>query len=153
MTNDEQLSPTEIASIQAGLKAVEEGLVEFAPSGDVMEALGELWRSDEPNRLSLHERPVQYLSTALEWYVGMSPEFRKATRNIDRKLQGRIFEAISHICKQPTTPKGDTVTPLTSKLKGLWRYRIGDFRLVYHPNRETRHITLITFASRGRVYA
>ena len=82
----------------------------------------------------------------------MSPEFLKATQNIDRKLQGRIFEAIAYISKEPTTPQGNTVKPLTLGLKGLWRYRIGDFRLVYHPNRENGHITLIAFAARGRVY-
>jgi mRNA-degrading endonuclease RelE of RelBE toxin-antitoxin system len=86
------------------------------------------------------------------WLLGMSMEFRKAIRGIDRKLQGRILEAIDDISAQPITPRGDTVKRLTGDFKNFWRYRIGDFRLVYLPDAERRHVTLKTFAARGGVY-
>ena len=86
------------------------------------------------------------------WMFGMTKEFQKAVREIDRKLQGRIFEAINNIAENPVTPRGDTVKPLTGDMKEFWRYRIGDFRLVYLPNREKHQVTLWTFAARGGVY-
>ena len=82
----------------------------------------------------------------------MSNEFVKGIRNIDRKLQGRILEALSVIGSEPVTLRGDTIKPLTAEFKGLWRYRIGDFRLVYRPQIESKHIILLAFASRGSVY-
>jgi hypothetical protein len=50
------------------------------------------------------------------------------------------------------TPIGDTIKPLTGDLRGLWRYRIGDARLVYFPQIEFRKITLISFGGRGGIY-
>ncbi|MBE9127810.1 MULTISPECIES: type II toxin-antitoxin system RelE family toxin [unclassified Coleofasciculus] len=67
-----------------------------------------------------------------QWLIAWSDEFVKNIQNIDRKLQGRILEAISHISAQPTVSTGDTVKPLKGELKGLWRYRIGKYRLVSH---------------------
>ena len=82
----------------------------------------------------------------------MSDEFCKSTRGIDRKIQSRVFEAMLQISRDPITSKGDTVQPLASGMKGLWRYRIGDFRLIYCPDTGKRHVTLLEFGSRGSAY-
>jgi mRNA-degrading endonuclease RelE of RelBE toxin-antitoxin system len=66
--------------------------------------------------------------------VIFSEDFIKSVAKIDKKLQGRILEALAKITEAPTTIIGDTVKPLSGDLKGLWRYRIGDYRLVYDPN-------------------
>jgi mRNA-degrading endonuclease RelE of RelBE toxin-antitoxin system len=88
----------------------------------------------------------------ISWMLGMTKDFRKAIREIDRKLQGRILEAINDISENPVQPNGDTVKPLSGDMKAFWRYRIGDYRLVYLPDREKHQITLWTFAARGGVY-
>jgi mRNA-degrading endonuclease RelE of RelBE toxin-antitoxin system len=88
----------------------------------------------------------------VEWYVGMSDDFIKSIQRIDKKLMGRILEAMTYICKAPITPRGDTIRPLSSELKGLWRYRIGDFRLVYQPEVTKKRVTLLLFDNRGTVY-
>lgn len=88
------------------------------------------------------------------WAIGITGEFRKSTVKIDRKLQGRIHEAIMELSEDPNpiTPKGDTIKPLTGDRAGQWRYRIGDSRLVYLPNTSRRTVTLLLFAARGSVY-
>jgi mRNA-degrading endonuclease RelE of RelBE toxin-antitoxin system len=86
------------------------------------------------------------------WYIGMSSNFSKAISKIDRKLQGRILEALAHITESPTTIRGDTVKPLTGELKGCWRYRLGDYRLIYSPDQSSGDITLLAFASRGSIF-
>ena len=86
------------------------------------------------------------------WLLGFGRSFRKAVDSIDRKLQGRTLEAIAGIALAPLTIRGDTVKPLSGDMAGLWRYLIGDFRLVYHTDEATRTITLYDFASRGSVY-
>ena len=73
-------------------------------------------------------------------------------KKMDKKLQGRILEAITKITLSPTTSSGDTIKPLTADLEGYWRYRIGDYRLIYKPVEKLREILLISFGSRGSAY-
>lgn len=153
MSNSEQFHPDELMSIQAGLKEFEAGQIEFGHLAMASDKLKELWQFDISGLLTVREKAVRYLPGEPDWYLGMSDEFIKAIRGIDRKLQGRILEAISYISRRPTSPKGDTVKPLTADSKGLWRYRIGDYRLVYHPDNERKQVVLVAFASRGGVYA
>jgi len=82
----------------------------------------------------------------------MAKGFIDEIRSIDRKLQGRILEALSAISLDPMTPVGDTVKPLKGDLSRCWRYRIGDFRLVYLPDPATGNITLLSFSSRSSIY-
>jgi mRNA-degrading endonuclease RelE of RelBE toxin-antitoxin system len=86
------------------------------------------------------------------WSLMLSDDFVRSIAKIDKKLQGRVLEALTKITESPTTVIGDTVKPLTGDLKGLWRYRIGDYRLVYDPSISDRHIILISFEPRGDVY-
>ena len=79
------------------------------------------------------------------WAVGFTPEFEKSTKNVDKKLKGRIFDAIQSLTNNPTDLKGDTIKPLTDRYAGLWRYRIGDYRLIYRPDNIIRRITLRAF--------
>ena len=69
-----------------------------------------------------------------------------------KKIKSRILEAITQITLSPTTSQGDTIKPLTADKKGFWRYRIGDYRLIYKPVEKFREILLISFSSRGSVY-
>lgn len=86
------------------------------------------------------------------WRVGFAPTFRKAIIGLDKKTQGRILEALATICDCPLQPHGDTIKPLEGNLKGQWRYRIGDYRLIYHPHAEDKEILLLDFVSRGKGY-
>lgn len=86
------------------------------------------------------------------WLVGMSPSFYKDIDAIDKKLQGRILEAIADISKRPLQSLGDTIKPLSGKYKYCWRYRIGDYRLVFMPDVSRASITLLAFAPRGSIY-
>jgi mRNA interferase RelE/StbE len=133
-----------------------------AACGDVLNAFWELnippsvYNDLKAARRALEEpKPdsgVRFSLRTPDWYIGFSNEFLKSIMGIDRKLQGRILEAISKIGDTPTTPIGDTIKPLTGDLAGLWRYRVGDNRLVYFLHQPSRRITLICFGSRGRIY-
>jgi len=85
------------------------------------------------------ERPV--------WYVGMTGRFIRDMLDIDRRLDGWIVQAIRYLSTKTMTPRGDTVKPLGGKLKGLWRIRMGNYRLVYRPDRERSRVLLIAFTT------
>jgi len=88
------------------------------------------------------------------WRVGFTAQFRKDVSELDRKLQGRILESLQEISAYafPFKTKGDTFKPLKGNLKGYWRFRIGDFRLVINPILADAEIDVITFSARGGVY-
>jgi mRNA interferase RelE/StbE len=88
----------------------------------------------------------------LSWKIGMSDDVIKSVESIDKKLQGRILEAINKLSRAPTKQVGDTIKSLTANLAGLWRYRIGDYRLIYQPEPDTNCVVLIRFTARGGAY-
>jgi mRNA-degrading endonuclease RelE of RelBE toxin-antitoxin system len=97
-------------------------------------------------------KPLPHYERPKEYDIGMTDEFLKCIQKIDAKLRGRILDAISQISRRPDEPQGDTIKPLRGELNGLWRFRIGDYRLIYRPDREQHRVALITFASRGSIY-
>lgn len=86
------------------------------------------------------------------WSVAFTPTFRKSVAGVDKKLQGRVLVAIAELSETPNTVHGDTMRPLVGEFKGLWRYRVGDYRLVYEPRQENRLVILLEFAARGGAY-
>ena len=138
----------------------------FADSADFSEVLGQFWDEEVPPeayqalRLARwhlsHEFWVD--SGALsslrspDWFVGFSTEFMKSISGVDKNKRAHLLEAIGKIANAPTTPHGDTIKPLTGDLTGLWRYRIGDARLVYRPDSQSKKVVLLSFGARGRIY-
>jgi mRNA interferase RelE/StbE len=88
----------------------------------------------------------------LDWKIAFTSAFTKAIAQIDRSMQGRVLLAIAELSINPTTARGDTIKPLTGDRRGAWRYRLGDFRLVYEPQSTDRMVVLIDFAARSQAY-
>lgn len=158
------LSDAERLHLDRVLEIGEAGVTYFCGSG--AQVLQEFWDSDIPPavysalrsaqaalRESEPDNGVLFSLQRPDWYIGFSNEFLKCVSRIDRKVQGRILEAIGKIADAPTDPIGDTIKPLTGNLSGLWRMRIGNDRLVYFPHIQTRRVTLISFGPRGSVYS
>jgi mRNA-degrading endonuclease RelE of RelBE toxin-antitoxin system len=122
-------------------------------------ALRELWEPEpeEPASYSYSQdfgapRSSLVEPEPLEWSIAFTPAFKKAIAAVDKKLQGRVLAALSELSEKPTTPHGDTRKALSGDLRGLWRHRCGDYRLVYKPQEQTRVVVLVDFAARGSVY-
>lgn len=87
------------------------------------------------------------------YLFAFTSEFRKNIEHYkDKKLQGRVLDAIVEIAKSPESSKGDTIKPLSGALSGKWRYRIGKFRLIYELDNVKRTIYLIALLPRGEAY-
>lgn len=87
------------------------------------------------------------------WNICLTARFSKSASRLDKKLQGRILAALLELGDAPDTPIGDTIKPLDGDRRGEWRYRIGDYRLIYRPDRNRREVLLLDVAPRGGVYA
>ena len=105
--------------------------------------------SDEEEVLfSRNSRPV----SPTPWAIAFTPTFQKSIANIDKKIQGRILMVILELAQNPLILLGDTKKPLVGEKKGLWRYRLGDHRLIYEPDEKELKVILLEFAARGSVY-
>lgn len=85
------------------------------------------------------------------WRFKATSKFIKDMNAIVR-LFDRVIEALTVMREGPTTAHGNTVKPLTRELKGKWRYRIGDYRLVYEPDSERQVVKLLGISHRKDVY-
>ena len=64
-----------------------------------------------------------------------------------------LWKIINEIRKNPVKPKGNTIKPLTGDLKKLWRYRTGNWRLVYQPILEYNKILFLYLKHRKEAYS
>jgi len=87
-----------------------------------------------------------------EWSTYFSSSFKRDVAALDRRLQGRLMNAVLDIAEQPTAIHGDTQKPLTGNLTGKWRYRLGDYRVIYVPDSASFAIVFLRCAARGEVY-
>ena len=132
--------------------AIESYLVE--PEIQIIEGLHEFsfYLKDEDLSIFVREKSSRYIPPKEQWQFGMTNDFKEDITRIDRKIQGKILEAITNLTRRPLQIVGDTIKPLTGKYNGLWRYRIGDYRLIYRPLENKQKIDLLSFKARGSVY-
>lgn len=63
----------------------------------------------------------------------------------------RIMQATVHICRDPKARRGDTVKPLKGD-RGVWRYRVGSYRLIYRVDSAKGIVWFMGFGPRGEIY-
>jgi mRNA interferase RelE/StbE len=88
------------------------------------------------------------LSNSDSWSLLWSHQVEKAYRKFS--FPQKFQRAVLQIQKDPFNHP--QIKALTGPLSGLWRYRIGDFRLLYQINAPAKQITLVYLGSRGDVY-
>jgi mRNA interferase RelE/StbE len=170
MDADEGFGSQDLESIDAGLAELAGGQVLFQTPDLASARLLDLWSPGEPETAAaapreplaglrlrpypdLLYRPRELRRVRRTWDLGFTHDFCKAIQNIDRKLQGRVLEALRYISTTPTVPMGDKVKPLSGNYEGLWRYRVGDYRIIYRADTDNGRVVLITIVSRGAAYA
>jgi mRNA-degrading endonuclease RelE of RelBE toxin-antitoxin system len=157
------LTENELIALEASLKEVQDWSLVHSYSGrSLQEALRQLWDSVvapsetvaglEQFARTQPQRRGALRSVGLGWTFAMSPAFVKAVKSVDKTIQGRILEAMRKLWESPVEVVGDTVKPLTGNLAGLWRYRIGDYRLIYEPDMKKRLVVLLSFEARESAY-
>ena len=87
----------------------------------------------------------------MDWRIEFSPEASRSIRKLDRELQRRVvayLEALIADCDSPRQRgKG-----LTSQLFGLWRYRVGDLRVICKIQDHDLVVLVVTVSHRSTAY-
>ena len=87
----------------------------------------------------------------MAWRVEFSPAADKAFGKLDRQQQRRIQKFIDTRLQTGGNPRG-LGEGYTGPLKGFWKYRIGDYRLVCDIQQQTKTILVIAIGDRKEVY-
>ncbi len=83
------------------------------------------------------------------WEINFEPKAKKHLARIDKKAQQRILNYLHTIRFQDPKLFGK---PLTANKKGLWRYRVGDYRILCHIKQNQLLILVIHVGHRKDVY-
>lgn len=86
----------------------------------------------------------------MAWQIRFSKEADKALRKLDKKAAARILDELEAVSKlDDPRSRGKA---LVGNLSGLWRYRVGDYRVVCDIEDRILLIAVIDVAHRSKVY-
>jgi len=86
----------------------------------------------------------------MTWSVEYAPRAAKALRKLDRQVARRIFDGLERLASldEPTA----SCTALGGPLAGLWRLRVGDYRVILDIRRDEVVIIAIDLGHRSEIY-
>jgi len=134
------------------LEAPEEELLSIEPDSEIMnilirkipETLENLPK--EPEYITTQETLNSYLETSKDWdwFIIFKNKFLRDFSNVGGKEETKkVLRDIIKISKNPVTQIKDIQKPYTSNLKGRWRRRCGNLRIIYKPNFESKSIIML----------
>jgi len=83
------------------------------------------------------------------WRVEVTRPAAREIRRLDRPVRDRILSALEGLAEDP--PTGD-VKRLSGITPPQWRLRVGDWRVRFSRDPETRTILILHVLPRGRAY-
>ena len=86
----------------------------------------------------------------MAWRIDFTRNADKAMRKLDRGVAARVLDELEEIAKlEDPRSRGKA---LTGNLAGIWRYRIGDYRILCDINDGRLVILVVDVAHRREVY-
>lgn len=86
----------------------------------------------------------------MAWKIEIDKGVQRSMKKLDRNVAKRIIATLREI-SQLEDPRS-TGKALVGNLTGLWRYRVGDYRIVCDIEDEVLLILVIDVAHRSKVY-
>jgi len=87
----------------------------------------------------------------MPWIITQKPSFLDDFIDLPKDMQKSVGSALVDMTADPVTPRGDTIKKL-SGYNNVWRYRIGDFRLIYAADHAAQMVNLLCIGPRGSIY-
>lgn len=88
----------------------------------------------------------------MTWEIEVKPTAEKYYLKLDRKTRKRIKEALRELSEEENPLFYHNVRPLTGQLQGDYRLRVGDWRLLFTPDRSKKVLYFYAILPRGDVY-
>lgn len=87
----------------------------------------------------------------MAWKIEISPKSAQQIRKLDKQTQRRILTYLREL--ESLDDPHSRGKALTGTLKGLWRYRIGDYRAVCSLEAGKLVVVVLDVAHRSEVYS
>ncbi len=86
----------------------------------------------------------------MAWQIKFTNTAQKHLSKIDRQIQKRIKKVLQErIAKNHPRDFGE---PLQGSLSGLWKYRVGDYRIIAEIQDEVIVILVLRIGHRSKIY-
>lgn len=86
-----------------------------------------------------------------KWDIEFKPTAFKELKKLDRKIQTQVFNFLDRLVENHASARSIGL-PLKGKSKGLWRYRVGDYRLICEIQDHKLVILVLDIGHRKEVY-
>ena len=86
------------------------------------------------------------------WRIEIKPSAEKQYLKLDRKTRQRIKEALRDLEEEEHPLLHPRVRPLTGRLKGDYRVRVGGWRVLFTPDRDSAVLHVYAILPRGDAY-
>ena len=86
------------------------------------------------------------------WKIEVKPTAEKYYLRLDKATRKRIKRALQQLEQGENPLLNRNVRPLTGKLRGDYRLRVGDWRVLFTPNNEEKLIYVYAILPRGKAY-
>ncbi len=86
------------------------------------------------------------------WKVELSHESLKYLKKLNKKTSQRLLTGLEKLESSENPLSHKDVRPLVGKLRGFYRLRIGEKRLIFELDRESKRIGILAIIPRGDAY-
>jgi len=86
------------------------------------------------------------------WRIEVKPSAERQYSKLDRKTRHRIKQILAEIESKENPLLHTRVRPLTGKLKGDYRARVGAWRLLFTPDRTSKTLFVYAILPRSDAY-
>lgn len=87
----------------------------------------------------------------MAWTIEYAESVRKSIEKLDRQTRTRIRTYLENRVASLDDPRSQG-KPLTGPLGGLWRYRVGDYRIICELQDKRLVVFVVTIDHRSEVY-
>jgi len=88
----------------------------------------------------------------MSWSIKVSSIAKKYFEKLDKKRRRKIKEKLLALSHQQNPLENLQVIALTGELKGFYRLRIGDYRIIFALLEEEKVIAVVNILPRGNAY-
>jgi mRNA interferase RelE/StbE len=88
----------------------------------------------------------------MSWSIKVSSIAEKYFKKLDKKRRRKIKEKLLALSRQQNPLENTQVKVLTGELKGFFRLRIGDYRIIFALLEEGKVIAVVNIFPRGNAY-
>jgi mRNA interferase RelE/StbE len=88
----------------------------------------------------------------MNWKIEIKPIAEKYYSKLNKPTKKRVKEALQQLGESKNPLFNQNVKPLTGQLKGDYRLRVGDWRILFTPDKEQKIIYVYAIFPRGETH-